>query len=895
MGNHRMQKSRNREKIVESLELESPRVAMESLGIFQDAPMLSFEDDMDEAGDADDLSPKRMSLWIKEFQRRFASIKSKWGKTFSDVEASHIVVVKDLQKLQHAASEVITALGKPTVNGVFPQGTSVWRGLSSVADSLSDQTITISAVSDSVEVLQKAHSDLHQTFIESGEEHESSQCTVTKRLHFLERCSQTFEQRFSKILPMLIGLKNGGHPSQTNNELVAVQNQLQELAAKVETLQNMLWNAELPTRVPLQGAAGTMEEPLLDIRGQLKTLQQRVVGGGVQIGAKVFQSFEDVETWVKTELPTQRYGLFVDAVSLLDFFSCIGHVDADKTFAAFHSQQKTGFSSMYEARVAASVQNLFPIVFGKSSSAGLDDSEYIPAIQDPDRWDNGVTGLKHQICRGMSDVEYQLKTAIKSILNHYPEAKQIAKECLYKAKRFVSDLCNFISNDYQKWKFRGHGKKEAWRMMAVSFRRVFEEIHSEWVVARDIYDYKDSTFSTAKFLWATWKAHMVMERYIKHQFYEHPAIAAVLARHLADNYVKPDDALSNKLSTLDKAHKALVTRFDTFLTRDKENRQKKREGPRPTGCELTPFATSPGSLTCLGGNTILRGRRLSQSAKLSRPCVILVGASGGWPAWLFICHAMNLDCREIYFHAPLDTWGAHARRAFPTISWLPLTSASLTHHQFSSNPNWLCFILPGERDPMPLLPHSWLFSRKILLAGTSRYLTNRIDLSHLEAGGVMEGHWTFSSNQPFRSLATSLFPLGGRCLRHILNKAASIPPQAVVPAPRSDDIEPARSGEVGAILHWNAPIPQGQIESMVWCPSVFVTTGWVHRYLMLSEKMLAFDIPSAACPAGEGQAEDITTVRTALGPSSRSSTLPFISAPPLKLLQRAIDCWVEGE
>lgn len=202
-----MQESRNHEKIGESLELESPRVAMESLGIFQDAPMLSFEDDMDEAGDADDLSPKRMSLWIKEFQRRFASIKSKWGKTFSDVEASHIVVVKDLQKLQHAASEVITALGKPTVNGVFPQGTSVWRGLSSVADSLSDQTITISAVSDSVEVLQKAHSDLHQTFIESGEEHESSQRTVTERLHFLERCSQTFEQRFSKILPMLISFK----------------------------------------------------------------------------------------------------------------------------------------------------------------------------------------------------------------------------------------------------------------------------------------------------------------------------------------------------------------------------------------------------------------------------------------------------------------------------------------------------------------------------------------------------------------------------------------------------------------------------------------------------------------------------------------------------------------
>jgi hypothetical protein len=62
-------------------------------------------------------------------------------------------------------------------------------------------------------------------------------------------------------------------------------------------------------------------------------------------------------------------------------------------------------------------------------------------------------------------------------------------------------------------------------MTAVSIRHIFEETHSERVVARDIYDVKDSIFSAAKFLWA----HQVMECYIKHQFYEHPSIAAVLA------------------------------------------------------------------------------------------------------------------------------------------------------------------------------------------------------------------------------------------------------------------------------------------------------------------------------------------------------------------------------
>jgi hypothetical protein len=280
---------------------------------------------------------------------------------------------------------------------------------------------------------------------------------------------------------------------------------------------------------------------------------------------------------VKTELPNRRYCLFVDAVSLLDFFTCIGHVDAEKTFAAFHSQQKTGFASMYEARVAASVQNLFPMVFGKSSASGLDDSEFLPAIQDPDKWDNGATGICHQIGRGMTDVEYQLESARDTVLCAYPEARQIAKECLYKAKRFVSELCNFMTQDYQNWKLRGHGKRDAWRMTSVSVRRIFEEIHSERVVARDIYDSNDVEFSTAKFLWATWKAHSIMDHYIKHQFYEHPAIAAVLARHLADNYVKPDDAVASKVTAVEKSMKALVARVDMLASKDKYKERAKNE------------------------------------------------------------------------------------------------------------------------------------------------------------------------------------------------------------------------------------------------------------------------------------------------------------------------------
>jgi hypothetical protein len=48
-----------------------------------------------------------------------------------------------------------------------------------------------------------------------------------------------------------------------------------------------------------------------------------------------------------------------------------------------------------------------------------------------------------------------------------------------------------------------------------------------------------------------------MEKYLRHQFYEHPSISAVLAKHLADNYVKPDDAQAPKIRSLEAQLKTL--------------------------------------------------------------------------------------------------------------------------------------------------------------------------------------------------------------------------------------------------------------------------------------------------------------------------------------------------
>ena len=320
-----------------------------------------------------------------------------------------------------------------------------------------------------------------------------------------------------------------------------------------------------PTQVTMPSR--DVEDKIQMLQAQLQLLEKRVIGKGVSMGNYVFQSFEELATWVITHVPQNRFGLFVDGVSLFEFFA-YDHTDTDMFMTTSHNTQKNGFNTLFEARIATSMQNLFPTMFGKASSTGMDPSEFLPALTDPDKWDlNGVTGLKHQIDREILNVDFSIESTINKRLQDYHDARQIARDCLFKAKHFVLELSNFMSQDYAAWKYRGYTKKDAWRITCVSVRRIFEDIHAVRVSARDIRDITDATYTTAQYIWATLKAHEVMEEYMRRQFYEHPSVSAVLARHLASNHLKPDDKIDARVKRLEDDFKKLATKVDKIESR----------------------------------------------------------------------------------------------------------------------------------------------------------------------------------------------------------------------------------------------------------------------------------------------------------------------------------------
>jgi hypothetical protein len=306
---------------------------------------------------------------------------------------------------------------------------------------------------------------------------------------------------------------------------------------------------------------------IADMQEKIKILESQVVGSGVQMGNCVFQSFKDLHKWVQVKVPNGRFGLFVDGHSFLEFFTLSEHIDTESGAAAFSHLMKTGFTTYIEAQLANSFKNLFLAVFGKGGSATLDDSECLPAISNGDKWTNGSTGLHHQLLRNMNDVSYQTGSTIKKVLHDHLEARQLTIDCVTTSKRFAIDLITFMSQEYATWQQRGFTKKGAWQIFCQIARRIFEDMQSARISARNIQDLDDMDFTTASFLYTTLKCHEIMEGYVKHQFHAHPHVFSVITRHLNANFVKPEQSQTSQQQALEAKVTALASRVDSHASK----------------------------------------------------------------------------------------------------------------------------------------------------------------------------------------------------------------------------------------------------------------------------------------------------------------------------------------
>jgi hypothetical protein len=357
-----------------STELLSPvhAAAGSLLGLI---PMLSFEDSVSSGEDenSEPMDHSLASFYIQRFRRQFISLKNKWERAFAEVESGYGMIVKDLQKLHQVAESQAINLGTPVALGEqMPD--SVWKGLSQVHQTVTSVSSDMHHQATNIAALSTNQTHLTQSVITLETTTEDINTSLSGKVSTLTIDLRALEARILRLVPVLAQLRRNS--STPNTPIQApVSPQLEQFGMRlgaceqsVSSLRNIvsaLDGGREPFAPPPSSSA--IESQLKEIQVQMKQLQLKVVGKGVQIANRTFHTFEDVKVWVDMHLPTHRYGLFVDGVSLFEFFTS-GHIDAETTYTSFYSQHRTGFKSTFEARVASSVQNLFPTVFGKSDS-----------------------------------------------------------------------------------------------------------------------------------------------------------------------------------------------------------------------------------------------------------------------------------------------------------------------------------------------------------------------------------------------------------------------------------------------------------------------------------------------------------------------------------------------
>jgi hypothetical protein len=106
---------------------------------------------------------------------------------------------------------------------------------------------------------------------------------------------------------------------------------------------------------------------------------------------------------------------------------------------------------------------------------------------------------------------------------------------------------------------------------------------------------EDVDFTTASFLYATLKCHEIMEGYVKHQFHAHPHVSSVITRHLAANFVKPEEAVDSQISALWVKVDSHESKINLYIAKEKEKKKWKRKRqkkgrPRTARGSIEPFS-----------------------------------------------------------------------------------------------------------------------------------------------------------------------------------------------------------------------------------------------------------------------------------------------------------------
>ena len=112
-------------------------------------------------------------------------------------------------------------------------------------------------------------------------------------------------------------------------------------------------------------------------------------------------------------------------------------------------------------------------------------------------------------------------------------------------------------------------ESQAWTLTCSFVKRIFQEIAHERVIARDGMDMGDQWGTSAKFLFATLKAHSVMGEFMCVSIKDHPSISSEMVKFVCYSQPTADSTeLLSRISgveSLQRADQSNISKLETRL------------------------------------------------------------------------------------------------------------------------------------------------------------------------------------------------------------------------------------------------------------------------------------------------------------------------------------------
>jgi len=255
-----------------------------------------------------------------------------------------------------------------------------------------------------------------------------------------------------------------------------------------------------------------------------------------RLGGEAFQSRVDVLAFIEDHVPSNRFYLFHDVVTLMESLTT-SHVERKDVLQEWYQSAKVGVNES-SARHMASFRLVLPTVFGRSKEGVPTNAKHhLPSVKSFKEWNtfDGVSGVKGYISSGMEDLKYQFRQDIDHTLDlsQYSRARLLAMEMHENSQNFVMEMCSWMDAFYQELVTTSEATEdEAWEVVGACIRKMFEVIRVPRAQAANATMDPDLKSQCATYLWALVQSHKIMREFIEARFRNHGAIAPVIVLHI---------------------------------------------------------------------------------------------------------------------------------------------------------------------------------------------------------------------------------------------------------------------------------------------------------------------------------------------------------------------------